>query len=428
MRKRRLGTTSKRRVRLPCPLSVSFSSTLSDRFEARLLHLKIGDMAAVLLLVTMQPGFHYASCVTLKPTPRIRTTALTAQVVAPLPEDHAGDQIFDEAIALCERVVNHHVSTACLDKVPALLQQVFAADYERAILRVERAVTNVTCLRPEDGANGQGLLNLDLIEFRSHHTRTGRQCHDGECGSACSRVALSGFATDAECASLQKRANALMEASTDAEIQCDGAESTIDLGACARSRDVRTTLLHLRLIERLRRAVAAEYGLQLASLESHHSFVSRIQSSAAHESYGVVHADESSDFSYHYSAVLQLGTQGADFEGGDFVFLDEEPHMQRFPPQRGRAILFSSGWENVHAIAPIDSGVRFTMPVFFGTGRWSGDDEQAGDEAEDDGGVSAAGTAALDGAAKSRRDPGELEVEALLAFWSSETSRISEEV
>lgn len=372
--------------------------------------------AAVLLLVAMQPGFHYAASFTLRPpsAPRTRITAVTAQVTAERATvQHAGtDQLFEEAIARCERVVNHDESTTCLDDVPSLLQQVFAADYEQAMVRADRAVTNVTCLCPEEDGDGHGLFNLDLIEFRSHHTRTGRQCHDGQCGSACSRVALSGFATDAECASLQQRADELMESSTDAEIECNGAESTVDLGDCARSRDVRTTLLLLRMIERLRRAVAAEYGLQLASLESHHGFVSRIRSSAAHESYGIIHADESSDFSYHYSAVLQLGTQGADFEGGDFVFFDDsstgedEPSQQRFPPQRGRAVLFSSGWENVHAIAPIDSGCRFTMPVFFGTGRWSGDD----DVFDDAGGAT--------GAETTRRDPGEMEVEALLAFWS----------
>ena len=67
-----------------------------------------------------------------------------------------------------------------------------------------------------------------------------------------------------------------------------------------------------------------------------------------------MHADESSDEHFHYSAVLQLSTQGEGFEGGDFVFVDpsakDATTEHRLSPLRGRAIMFSSGWENVHYV------------------------------------------------------------------------------
>lgn len=83
---------------------------------------------------------------------------------------------------------------------------------------------------------------------------------------------------------------------------------------------------------------------------------------------------------YHYSCVLYLSTQGVDFEGGDFVFNDPaedgyepsdeektalqsmtiEEQMRRsgrkltpFHPSRGAAVIFSSGWENMHEVEKI---------------------------------------------------------------------------
>jgi len=88
-----------------------------------------------------------------------------------------------------------------------------------------------------------------------------------------------------------------------------------------------------------------------------------------------VHADESSFSHYHYSAVLYLASQGDAFEGGDFVFLDADDRSpadalgvtSRYAPRAGRALVFSSGWENVHYVDVVTAGTRFAMPVFFGT-------------------------------------------------------------
>lgn len=41
--------------------------------------------------------------------------------------------------------------------------------------------------------------------------------------------------------------------------------------------------------------------------------------------------------------------------------------LTRLQPQRGRATIFTSGWENLHFVDPISAGARFAMPAFFVT-------------------------------------------------------------
>jgi hypothetical protein len=155
------------------------------------------------------------------------------------------------------------------------------------------------------------------------------------------------------------------------------------LMACAAAGDVRTTLLYLRLVERMRRATAHEYGLCLSSITPKQTFVSRIAETGDGTRQSL-HVDECSISSYHYSCVLYLSTQDEDFTGGSFVFSDLEQTypeqstataaggqrqrlMNRLSPQSGSAILFSSGWENIHFVEPLESGCRFAVPAFFST-------------------------------------------------------------
>lgn len=99
--------------------------------------------------------------------------------------------------------------------------------------------------------------------------------------------------------------------------------------------------------------------------------------------------DEATHDGYHYSCVMYMSTSGVDFEGGDFVFNDPLPpgtpqedleHLsleeQRrrvgrkltpFSPVRGSAVIFSSGWENMHEVEKITSGTRYVVPAFFTT-------------------------------------------------------------
>jgi hypothetical protein len=169
-------------------------------------------------------------------------------------------------------------------------------------------------------------------------------------------------------------------------------------------RSIRTTLLFVRMVERMRRAVAHEYGLPLLTISPVQTFAAQFVSPEAaaqgasqggggdaggKDAAGGLHADECSFKDFHYSAVLYLGTQGDDFEGGTFSFNDpspgsagDAPTLMGLPivtsapgtrvrcplaPAAGAAVLFSSGWENMHEVAPLVSGVRLAVPIFFGT-------------------------------------------------------------
>jgi len=93
---------------------------------------------------------------------------------------------------------------------------------------------------------------------------------------------------------------------------------------------------------------------------------------------------------------LYLNDQGVDFTGGDFIFNDKakegtyhiptseelemltmEEELERgrkfgrdltpFHPSRGAAVIFSSGWENMHEVYALESGTRYAVPSFFTT-------------------------------------------------------------
>ena len=315
----------------------------------------------------------------------------------------SADELFEEAVRLCESYAAGEASAAKFETVPPLLDLVFARDY--ADLHAShyepndnphRIVANVSCAQPAAGEwqPGQQLYDDDLLVLP---TRAGRACVGGNCGCACSRVQLRQLASDAECDAMVSQAEALQPASSDAAdaaYAADAGTHNLYLKLTAAAGALRATLLFVRLLERLRRAVAREYGLPLSSVAPMQAFVSRKtrSSDAARE---LVHVDECSTAAFHYSAVLYLssseeaiaanampggadggrggGEGGADFAGGELRWFAPQQPEQRSPdvpvllPRRGMAALFSSGWENPHQVAPVTSGVRRSLPAFFTT-------------------------------------------------------------
>jgi predicted 2-oxoglutarate/Fe(II)-dependent dioxygenase YbiX len=83
-------------------------------------------------------------------------------------------------------------------------------------------------------------------------------------------------------------------------------------------------------------------------------------------SYSVVHVDEESTKAYHYSCVLYL-SKDSEYKGGNFVFTDPDPKgfdqriLTREAPVRGNAVMFSSGWENVHYVDAVTEGERWDV-------------------------------------------------------------------
>lgn len=138
-------------------------------------------------------------------------------------------------------------------------------------------------------------------------------------------------------------------------------------------------------VERARRAIAYEYGLQLSMISPVQTFVSCFIGEQNKQ--GGLHADESSFSCFHYSCVMYLSTQHEDFEGGTFAFNDPSADegdnrvLTALSPTSGSAVIFSSGWENMHEVEPLISGTRFAVPVFFCTLLERPEAEVAGDDA-----------------------------------------------
>ncbi|KAL3892715.1 MAG: hypothetical protein SGPRY_014858 [Prymnesium sp.] len=170
-------------------------------------------------------------------------------------------------------------------------------------------------------------------------------CAHGACSSACSRVLLPLFASDAECNAFREAVQAVMPPADEYP------HTNLYLSSASAVGEIRTTLSFIRLLERMRRAISYEYGLELSSIAPKQAFVSRIMGFGADMSRQSLHADESSIASYHYSD---------PYPGGGRV---EHP----ISPHKGLALIFSSGWENPHFVKPVLSGCRFAVPAFFET-------------------------------------------------------------
>jgi len=329
---------------------------------------------------------------------------------------------FEAVVQFCEDLAygfSVDNSETLSPSVPGLLRDVFARDFEK-LLSIKRTVQNVTCMRPAD-ENAVGVYCPDL---RKLALRPGRVCQDGDCCEACSRVSVPGFATPAECHVFRQQLREIM-GETDSEVP----SQLLELEDCWEAGDVnvRTTLTFVRLVERMRRAIAHEYGLRLSSITPGQAYVSRIIGQPGDEDLADLfdqedpqdseelqelkalrdlvgaspdtevrppHSDEAADSFFHYSALLYLSSQNDDFEGGGLGFDDpselatgERRILSSLSPQRGLGVMFTSGWENLHFVEPVTSGCRLVMPMFFIT---RAPTEAHEDEDVDDGAIAEA--------------------------------------
>lgn len=215
----------------------------------------------------------------------------------------------------------------------------------------------------------------------------GRRCEDGHCCEECSRNVFPTFALEPE---------------SSLETFPELASLTFNELTNVRSS---TILNFMRLIERVRRTIAHEYGLPLKTILPLQAYSRKYVAGTTQQGGGggegdfvILHTDESTHAGYHYSCVLYLSTKGKDFDGGDFVFNDPDPDAKPynsddededeqellgeslaeqirkvgrkftpFAPTRGSAVIFSSGWENMHEVDKITSGTRYVVPCFFTT-------------------------------------------------------------
>ena len=80
--------------------------------------------------------------------------------------------------------------------------------------------------------------------------------------------------------------------------------------------------------------------------------------------YWDVHCDKAEIATWDYSALVYLNSAGRDFRGGEFSFVDADAD-RLVTPTIGRLVSFASGFENMHQVKPVTSGVRIALVLFY---------------------------------------------------------------
>lgn len=126
-----------------------------------------------------------------------------------------------------------------------------------------------------------------------------------------------------------------------------------------------------RVINRLRNEVASTFGISDLFFTSP-TFITRLSGNSSwqpdgiHDEYWHHHVDGQNTPHYHYSGLLYLSTYKDDFEGGRFIFEDENGNAQQIvEPRSGRILLFTAGPENPHRVEMVTSGNRFVLSFWF---------------------------------------------------------------
>eukprot|EP00588_Corethron_pennatum_P035997 CAMPEP_0194346322 /NCGR_PEP_ID=MMETSP0171-20130528/105359_1 /TAXON_ID=218684 /ORGANISM="Corethron pennatum, Strain L29A3" /LENGTH=561 /DNA_ID=CAMNT_0039113429 /DNA_START=198 /DNA_END=1883 /DNA_ORIENTATION=+ len=198
--------------------------------------------------------------------------------------------------------------------VTRMLHHVFDADMDHLLQR-EKVTTNITCMQPDDTDEEMASRKMNYVFDDADHKNLplmeGRKCEGGSCCDKCSRNIFPTFALDNE---------------SSLRIFPDMASLTFNN---LEKVPASTIIQFVRLIERVRRTIAHEYGLPLSTILPLQAYSRKYVAGTTQQGGGggegdfvILHTDESTHDGYHYSCVLYLSTQGEDFEGGDFIFND----------------------------------------------------------------------------------------------------------
>ncbi|XP_076763350.1 2-oxoglutarate and iron-dependent oxygenase domain-containing protein 3 [Xylocopa sonorina] len=120
---------------------------------------------------------------------------------------------------------------------------------------------------------------------------------------------------------------------------------------------------------KIQHAVAHNFGVSSDEIYlTKPTFFSRMTNASAktiHDEYWHSHVDKETYESFHYTTLLYLNDYGRDFEGGRFMFIDQNNVKTIIEPRKGRVSMFTSGSENVHAVEKVQSGTRYALTVSF---------------------------------------------------------------
>lgn len=129
---------------------------------------------------------------------------------------------------------------------------------------------------------------------------------------------------------------------------------------------------HVR--RKIAQSICDKFAIDPNSLHlTHPTFFSRIDNGTAktiHDEYWHPHVDKETYSSFHYTSLLYLSDYQRDFQGGRFIFIDENKAENKtlyssIEPKRGRVSVFTSGAENLHHIERVTEGTRFAITISF---------------------------------------------------------------
>lgn len=128
--------------------------------------------------------------------------------------------------------------------------------------------------------------------------------------------------------------------------------------------------LYVRVKNKVHQAVAAAFNVIPEKLYlTKPTFFSRMSTKVAktvHDEYWHPHVDKQTYGSFHYTALVYLSSKGEEFDGGDFVFIDDDGKVNRtVEPRIGRMSAFTSGSENLHHVSKVIRGVRYAVTIAF---------------------------------------------------------------
>eukprot|EP00984_Skeletonema_dohrnii_P027124 scaffold16576_cov97-Skeletonema_dohrnii-CCMP3373.AAC.5 len=180
---------------------------------------------------------------------------LDAQTVSTLLQSNPGIHLDEDTTNAAFRAVVNAVDRAeARDQpipptVPQMLHHIFDADLQHLLTR-EKITKNVTCMMPQtEGLTTHGLNYVfDDGEHKNLPLEEGRKCEDGNCCDKCSRNIFPTFAQEDE---IDFEAYPGLNTLTFNELEKVSAATIIQF---------------MRLIERVRRTMAHEYGLDLKTL------------------------------------------------------------------------------------------------------------------------------------------------------------------
>lgn len=315
--------------------------------------------------------------------------------------------------------------------VPRMIHHIFDADMEQLLERYDDTITtNLTCMQPDESVDLSSHKMAYIFDDSSHKDlplAEGRRCEDGDCCDACSRNVFPTFALDSETdretfPGLNALTfNKVYGVSTGTILQFVRLIERVRRTMSYEYGVPLKSLLPLQAYSRKYVAGSTQQGggggegdfVTLHTDESTHAgyhyscviylstqgedfeggdFVFNDPAPKAEKTDGDANsktAEGDSDDDEVPDELLAALARGElpddipwlddvedeeDLAKGDDYYesLNDEIRsagriLNPYHPKKGAAVIFTSGWENMHEVEKITSGVRFAVPAFFTT-------------------------------------------------------------